>query len=75
MRLIRNGAGRGVLPAFIGDGDPLLQRESGLIDGLTHPLWIAANDDDRRRPEVRTVIDRLADLFKREEARFAGASA
>ncbi|MGF6156600.1 DNA-binding transcriptional LysR family regulator [Ensifer sp. KUDG1] len=75
VRLIRNGAGRGVLPAFVGEGDPFLKREGDLIEGLTHPLWIAANDDDRRRPEVRTVVDRLADLFKREEARFAGASA
>ncbi|HEV7304929.1 LysR family transcriptional regulator [Ensifer sp.] len=73
-RLIRNGAGRGVLPAFVGDSEPLLSREGGLIEGLTHPLWIAANDDDRHRPEVRTVIDRLAELLKREEAMFAGAS-
>lgn len=75
LRLIRNGAGRGVLPAFVGDGDPLLKREGGLVEALTHPLWIAANDDDRRRPEVRSVIDRLADLLRREEAEFAGVRA
>lgn len=71
-RLIRSGAGRGVLPVFVGNADPSLVREGGLIDHLTHPLWIAANDDDRHRPEVRAVIDRLAELFKREEDRFVG---
>lgn len=75
LRLIRNGAGRGLLPAFVGDADPLLKREGGLVESLTHPLWIAANDDDRRRPEVRSVIDRLADLLKREEAGFSGVPA
>ncbi len=75
LRLIRNGAGRGILPAFVGDDDPLLRREGGLVEDLTHPLWIAANDDDRHRPEVRSVIDRLADLFRREEPRLAGVFA
>jgi DNA-binding transcriptional LysR family regulator len=71
-RLIRSGAGRGVLPCFLGDSDPDLTREGDVIEALSHALWIVANDDDRHRPEMRTVIDRLAELLKREEARFSG---
>jgi DNA-binding transcriptional LysR family regulator len=72
LRLVRGGNGLTVLPAFVGDGDPLLERHGGIIRELEHPLFIVANDDDRRRPEVRLVIDRLAELFKRNEARFVG---
>ena len=71
-RLVRQGAGRGVLPVFIGDADPELERVDGFIDELDHDLWIIANDDDRRRPEVRNVIDRLADILRHNENRFDG---
>lgn len=73
-RLIRHGAGRGVIPVFIGDTDPALVREDEIIEELDHDLWIVANADDRHRPEVRAVIDRLANVLKRNEARFAGST-
>jgi DNA-binding transcriptional LysR family regulator len=71
-RLIAGGAGRGVLPAFVGDAMPALVREGSPIEDLGHPLWLAVNDDDRHRPEMRLALDRLAGLFKRHEDRFAG---
>lgn len=71
-RLIASGAGRGVLPVFVGDAMPALVREGEPIAELTHPLWLTVNDDDRHRPEMRLVIDRLSALFKRNEDRFAG---
>lgn len=71
-RLIAGGAGRGVLPTFVGDALPALARDGDPIEALTHPLWLAVNDDDRHRPEMRLALDRLAALFKRHEDRFAG---
>jgi DNA-binding transcriptional LysR family regulator len=62
--LIAAGAGQGVLPVFIGDADPRLQRTGSVIEELGHPLWIISNDDDRHRPEVRIVIDRVATILK-----------
>jgi DNA-binding transcriptional LysR family regulator len=73
-RLIRQGAGRGVMPVFVGDADPELVREDDIIDELDHDLWIVANADDRHRPEVRSVIDRLAEILKRNEKQFSGGA-
>lgn len=70
--LIRGGAGRGVLPCFIGDQERRLVRAGPVIDELTYDMWIVAHDDERQRPEVRTVIDRLAALFAENEELFAG---
>lgn len=72
LRLVRQGVGIGVLPVFRGDAEPGLVREGSIIEALTHPVHVTVNDDDRKRPEVRLVIDRLTALLKREEARFAG---
>lgn len=63
-RLIAAGAGQGVLPVFIGEEDQGLERIGSVIKELSHPLWIVANDDDRHRPEVRVVIDRIASILK-----------
>ena len=71
-RLIASGAGRGVLPAHVGDAMPSLVRVGEPIEALAHPLWLAVNDDDRHRSEMRLALDRLSALFKRNEDRFAG---
>ena len=65
LRLVRAGNGRGVLPCFVGDAEPELERDGPILDELTYTLWIVANDDDRHRPEMRLVMDRLAALFRR----------
>lgn len=70
--LIRGGGGRGVLPCFVGDRDDGLVRAGPIIDALTHDLWIVAHDDERRRPEVRTVIDRLFGVFEAARPLFEG---
>lgn len=73
--LIRGGAGRGVLPCFVGDRDPALVRAGPMIAALEHVMWIVMHDDERHRPEVRTVIDRLAALYADHAALFAGRMA
>ena len=70
--LIASGAGRGLLPVYAGDADPRLKRDGDIIENLTHPLFIIANDDDRHRPEVRMVIERLAAFLKAEAERLTG---
>ncbi|MGD1888768.1 MAG: LysR family transcriptional regulator [Cohaesibacteraceae bacterium] len=63
LDMARAGAGRAVLPCYIGDQEPDLVRAGDLIDDLFHENWIVIHDDERKRPEVRAVIDRMADLM------------
>jgi DNA-binding transcriptional LysR family regulator len=70
--LIQSGAGKGVLPCFVGDTLPGLIRDGELIDELSHPLWIIVNDDDRHTKEMRLAIDRLVALLKGNETLFNG---
>jgi DNA-binding transcriptional LysR family regulator len=62
--LICAGAGRGVLPCFVGDQEPELERVNGTLEELRHRQWLVMNDQDRHRADIRTVIDRLTVLMK-----------
>lgn len=73
-RLVRNGAGRSVLPVFVGDADRDLERIGAPLAALDHTLHIVSHDDERHRPEVRLVIERLTALLKSKAALFSGAS-
>lgn len=70
--LIRSGVGKGVLPCFAGDRDPLLERAGEEIAELREGQWVVMHNDDRHRPEVRTVIDRIVDLLTSHALLFAG---
>lgn len=72
LDMIKGGGGQGVLPCFIGDGEPSLRRSGPIIEDLTHMSWIVMHDDERHDPIKRMVIDRLANLLKAHESRFAG---
>ncbi|WP_159946620.1 LysR family transcriptional regulator [Rhizobium sp. 18065] len=66
------GAGIAVLPCFVGDLEPRLQRAGEEIVELRHRQWIVMNNDDRHRPEIRTVVDRMKTLFKAHRELFDG---
>lgn len=72
LQMIRFGQGRSVLPCFIGDAAPDLVRASDVIEDLTVRLHLVVNDDDRRRPEVRMIMDRVAGLLSDHAGLFAG---
>ncbi|MGV0909913.1 LysR family transcriptional regulator [Martelella sp. FOR1707] len=71
-RLVMSGAGKAVLPVWVGDSLLELEREGDVIEPLTHPLFIVAHDDDRHRREVRLVIERMAKFLKGNAARLVG---
>ncbi|MCG3266537.1 LysR family transcriptional regulator [Yoonia sp. I 8.24] len=53
------GKGIALLPTFIGDAQPTLQRRGADIPELSHDQWIVSHQDDRHLPEVRRAIDRM----------------
>lgn len=70
--LIRAGVGKGVLPCFAGDRDPDMERAGDEIPELREWQWLVMHNDDRHRPDVRTVIDRMVALVTAHSALFAG---
>ena len=70
--LIRAGVGTSVLPCFAGDRDPLLERAGEAIAELREDQWLVMHNDDRHRPDVRTVIDRIVALALAHAPLFAG---
>lgn len=72
LDLVRAGAGQAVLPCFVGDLDPGLERAGEDIRELRHHQWVVANGEDRHRRDIRTVSDRLFRLLKSHADLFAG---
>ncbi len=70
--LVRAGAGKAVLPCFVGDLDPELQRLGPELPELRHQQWIVMNNEDRHRTEIRRVADRMTKLLKSYADLFAG---
>lgn len=70
--LIRAGAGKSVLPCFAGDRDPLLERAGEEIAELREDQWLVMHNDDRHRPDVRIVIERIVELARAHGPLFAG---
>lgn len=75
LDLVKAGAGCAVLPCFVGDAEPGLERATEEIAELRHRQWIVTNSDDRARREIRTLADRLTKLLKAHHDLFAGKRA
>ncbi len=70
--LIHGGVGTSVLPCFAGDRDPALVRAGPPVAALEEHQWLVMHQDDRHRPEIRTVIDRVVTLMGNHAPLFAG---
>ncbi|OCW57510.1 LysR family transcriptional regulator [Hoeflea olei] len=57
------GRGKALLPTFIGDRHPGLERVGDTISELGHDQWIVTHQDDRHLPHVRRAIDRICAAF------------
>jgi DNA-binding transcriptional LysR family regulator len=72
LAAIRAGAGRGVLPCFIGDAEPLLERITPPVPEIAAEYWIIVHRDLRRAACVRAVIDWIRRLFDERCHELAG---
>jgi DNA-binding transcriptional LysR family regulator len=73
LEAIRAGTGRGVLPCYVGDGHPLLERLTPPIPEIAAEYWIIVHRDLRRSACVRAVIDWVKALFAEQRDLIAGA--
>jgi DNA-binding transcriptional LysR family regulator len=69
---IRAGAGCGVLPCFIGDADPWLERLTPPVPKIAAEYWVIVHRDLRRAACVRAVIDWIRHLFEEHQHELAG---
>lgn len=72
MDLCESGAGRAVLPCFVGDQNDRLERDGSVIDALTHSQWLVAHHEARNQPAIRAVLDRIGSLIAVNKALIAG---
>lgn len=72
MDLCEAGAGKAVLPCFVGDQNTRLERDNGVIAALTHRQWLVAHHETRNQPAIRTVLDRIGSLIEANKALIAG---
>lgn len=70
--LVAAGAGLSVFPCFVGDSDPRLVRVHKPITELYSEQWLVSHHEERHRPEVRRVADRIAALMKTHGPLFRG---
>jgi DNA-binding transcriptional LysR family regulator len=73
VEAIRAGTGRGVLPCYVGDGHPLLERLTPPIPELAAEYWIIVHRDLRRAACVRAVMDWVRQVFAAQRDLIAGA--
>ena len=74
LEAICAGTGRGVLPCYVGDGHPLLERMTPPIPELAPEYWIIVHRDLRRSACVRAVINWMKILFAEQPTGWRGLS-
>ena len=73
LAAIRAGAGRGLLPCFVGDADPPLERVTPPLPEIAAEYWVIVHRDLRRAACVRAVGDWIRALFDEQRDALAGS--
>ncbi|MDR3471701.1 MAG: LysR family transcriptional regulator [Devosia sp.] len=70
--LVAAGAGLSVFPCFAADRDPRLVRVAAPIPELEAEQWLVSHHEERHRPEVRRIADRIVALMHAHAPLFRG---
>lgn len=73
-RMLAAGSGVGVLPCFIGDRDPLLQRVLPSI-AITRSFWLVTHQDSRRLPRTALFVEWLSAMVQTQRSKLLGEAA
>jgi DNA-binding transcriptional LysR family regulator len=71
---VRAGIGMGLLPCFLGDADPALERITPPVPELGAEYWVIVHRDLRRAACVRAVIDWIHRVFDECREELAGTA-
>jgi DNA-binding transcriptional LysR family regulator len=74
LEAIRAGTARGVLPCYVGDDHPLLERLTPPIPEIAAVYWMIVHRDLRRAACVRAVMDWVRQVFAEQRELIAGAA-
>ncbi|MBB3230216.1 LysR family transcriptional regulator [Halomonas stenophila] len=69
---VREGLGQAVLPCYLADAEPALERLGAPIPELVTGLWLLTHPDLRRVARVRAFMEHLAGALETRAARLAG---
>jgi DNA-binding transcriptional LysR family regulator len=72
LAAIRAGAGQGLLPCFVGDRDPILERVMPPAPEVAADHWVIVHRDLRRAACVRAVMDWVHQLFVEQRDALSG---
>lgn len=70
-RAVASGAGVSVVPCFLAEGDPAIERVFPKIV-FAHDAWLVVHPDLRETARVRAVYDFLVELMRTERALLRG---
>jgi DNA-binding transcriptional LysR family regulator len=73
LDMVRAGAGRGVLPCFVGDTEPGLARLGPPVDEISVDQWLVMHHEERHTASVRLVSRRIVRLLRAHRAAFLGS--
>jgi DNA-binding transcriptional LysR family regulator len=68
----RSGGGFAILPCYLADPDPDLQRVGSPIADVFADQWLLVHRDLRALPRVRAVMDAMIELFQQERPLLEG---
>lgn len=72
LEAAKAGLGLAVLPCFLGDPVPRLQRVRPPMPELVSTLWLLTHEDLRQVARVRAFLDAMAKALARDKALFEG---
>ncbi|PUB13676.1 LysR family transcriptional regulator [Yoonia sediminilitoris] len=64
--LVRQGAGIGILDAYIGDAEPCVRRVLPDLEPIVFPIWLVAHRELTTNRRIRRVFDFLAQELRRD---------
>ncbi|MES1937351.1 LysR family transcriptional regulator [Salinisphaera hydrothermalis] len=72
--VVRRGAGVALLPCYLADADPALQRVGDVVPELATDLWLLVHPDLRRVARIRAVREAISEAIASPavQARLAG---